>query len=345
MRKLNFFISVSFSLLIASCSSPSINVEDLKNQIRAEIESEKEQAKPSTTTQEAITLIEPTPIPYELPERTKNLALDALDELFALGSKTKSGINKTNYSEAVSDARVAYDKFLRSEDSEKHPSKADMAEAMIDYEYAKDVWNCYTTTEESSNNFLGGTCLIYAQTINSEYGVEYQEIGSRKLMYLPYALSGIWDHAAKNVDKADSKKNSPANLSVSSESETSSIPETTNAIASSNPETTSATEEKSVNSNLVEIWGIVQSARGDILPDATVIIQSSDNNHPYKKKFTTDSSGKYTASDLPPNISVKIFAQKPEGGFQTCYMLQTSETNTGMSGARADFTLPATYCP
>lgn len=165
---------------LVSCGSPTIKVE---SQVKQQIG-------------------------FVLQESTRKVVEDSLETLFVIQSKAKSGINSEDFSNEVSNAIVAADKMTRTKDAERHPSYANILEAVSHYQYAKQVWSCYQDKFQPGDisNLLEGSCYaIYGLKLQRFYEVKDFK---PNIMFLPDVLQAIWSKASENIDKANQIKDS-----------------------------------------------------------------------------------------------------------------------------------------
>lgn len=128
-------------------------------------------------------------------------AKEALRALETLQSVVKSGVTYRDYGPRRADAQVIVDRFLN--ESPNHPAAAPISTAMRHYANAGSFWEVYFSNEYR-NDFLplsDPQVAVYAK-IYPEIESNAFTILGRKMIYLPYALSVIWNKASESISEA-----------------------------------------------------------------------------------------------------------------------------------------------
>lgn len=355
-RKYIFILSLIF---ISSCTQ-TIDIENLKSQLREELISENGLSEETKNTDskesadlnepvETITPVasptpiptpeptpEPTPTPFVLPEKTQLSAESIVDSMATIQSKLTVGMTKVDYVAEVASIKAVFDKFMRSEFSERHPSYGAINEAMKHYEFGVTVWDCYYGDLNKSfrgnvDNVLG-YFECYGEELERDYGVtDIGQVSTGKFMVLNVGLSAVWNKASFYVKNAIENQNaSPLSTSENIINETS----------QSNSNTISSIK---ISGKVVGRQG--GKFAGGPLEGARVIVKSNDPDKPFNFAVETNKSGEYIIENVPMNANISIFASKSEGAFQTCFILQSKELVTNNTSISVDFSLSATYCP
>lgn len=194
------------SLAILTACSAQVDVNALKNQIREELKKEASPSPAPSSTPSAAPTPQPTATPYQVPQETKEAVNQAIDALFALKSKTESGITYIRYLDEVSNTKAITDRAQRQKDFDKHPSATTIRKSIEHFSDAKDVWACYYTND-NQNNYISGVCTQnYGKKIEEEYFISPIDSSDYKKYELLKVISVMWQRAGMQAQYADQRK-------------------------------------------------------------------------------------------------------------------------------------------
>jgi hypothetical protein len=139
-----------------------------------------------------------TPIGVE----EKAAAKEALQALEALQSVVNSGVSYRDYGTRKLDTRIIIDRFLN--EYKQNPAADAIKEAMTHYENAENIWQDYFSGTDNSNDFLPYSDVAIYEQFYPELKEQVKIIVDLHMIYLPTALSIIWNKASEAIDKTRS---------------------------------------------------------------------------------------------------------------------------------------------
>ncbi len=131
-------------------------------------------------------------------EKFEMVAKDALRALEALQSVVRSGVSYRDYGSRRAEAAIIVDRFLN--DYKSHPSAVPMSAAMMHFKSANDLWEIYYSNSYS-HSFMPPRDPLVSIITDLYPEIKAKEISKGEhLIYLPEALSIIWNKASESID-------------------------------------------------------------------------------------------------------------------------------------------------
>jgi hypothetical protein len=139
---------------------------------------------------------------------------DAVDAFADFDSRLQVGMDYHDYTDGVGTLSAALDRLGRAIGSHRSPAQTDLEAAFSEYSFALDVRRAYMVSDEGYNHIPASTAegqrLVHEYHVRTTFLRDFKELGTNNpasgslYVYLPEALSAIWEHAHSRV--AETKK-------------------------------------------------------------------------------------------------------------------------------------------
>lgn len=150
-----------------------------------------------------------------VPSNLRSSFEQVIDKFYDLNSRVESGINYQNYSNEVSNLKVAFDRLGRKPQAKNFEAYKHLGAALMNYKDAKELWQVCMEDSDCTNQILNISSSPSATYIVRKYGIVTidKRPGAtpdskkylRNHILLGEGLPKIWGVASGHITKAQEK--------------------------------------------------------------------------------------------------------------------------------------------